>query len=43
MREGDVVKFVLSLAGVAIFSTLPLYAVDGVVLNGTLMRPQPGV
>ena len=37
-------KFVLSLAAVAIFSALRLHAaVDGVVLNGTLMRPQPGV
>jgi hypothetical protein len=37
------VRFVFSLASVAIVSALPLFAVDGVVLNGTLMRPQPGV
>jgi hypothetical protein len=37
------VKFVRALAGAAIFSALPLLAVDGVVLNGTLKRPQPGV
>jgi hypothetical protein len=42
MRKGDVVKFTLSLAAVMFFA-LPLLAVDGVVLNGTLMRPQPGV
>ena len=36
-------KFDFSLAAVAIFSALPLFAVDGVVLNGTLKRPQPGV
>ena len=35
-------KFILRLTA-AVFSALPLLAVDGVVLNGTLMRPQPGV
>ena len=30
-------------AALALFFALPLLAVDGVVLNGTLMRPQPGV
>jgi hypothetical protein len=43
MRKGDVVKFIFSLAGLAILSTFPLLAVDGVVLNGTVMRPQAGV
>lgn len=32
-----------SFAFLAAFLAVPLFAVDGVVLNGTLMRPQPGV
>jgi hypothetical protein len=43
MRQGDAVRttgFILFAAGAL---ALPLLAVDGVVTNGTLMRPQAGV
>jgi hypothetical protein len=42
MRQGDVVKLFWIAAATTLLA-LPLFAVDGVVLNGTLMRPQAGV